>query len=46
MCRVGLTQLIRFLVVGLTHSDSNHRFDMSVVFMTNYSLSVMQRPRL
>jgi hypothetical protein len=33
--RVGLTQLVRFLVVKLTHLSSNHRFDMSITFMTN-----------
>jgi hypothetical protein len=32
---VGITQLIRFLVVELTHSDSN----LSVAFTTNYSFS-------
>jgi hypothetical protein len=36
--RVGLAQLIRFLVVELIHSDSDLIFDMSVVFMTNYFL--------
>jgi hypothetical protein len=34
---VGLAQLIRFLIVELIHSDSDLIFDMSVVFMTNYS---------
>jgi hypothetical protein len=29
---VGLAQLIRFLVMKLTHSDLNLRFDMSVTF--------------
>jgi hypothetical protein len=33
--RVGLTQLIRFLVVKLTHPSSNLRFDMSITFTTN-----------
>jgi hypothetical protein len=28
MSRVGLAQLIRFLVVKLTHSRSNPKFDM------------------
>jgi hypothetical protein len=32
---VGITQLVRFLVVELTHSDSN----LSVAFTTNYSFS-------
>jgi hypothetical protein len=36
--RVGLAQLIRFLVVELIHSDSDLIFNMSVVFMTNYFL--------
>jgi hypothetical protein len=38
-CRVSLVQLVRFLVVKLTHLDLNYRFDMSVVFTTNYSFS-------
>jgi hypothetical protein len=38
-CRVGLAELVRFLVVELIHPDSNFRFDMSVIFMTNYSFS-------
>jgi hypothetical protein len=37
--RVGLAQLIRFLVVELNYSDSNSIFDMSVIFITNYSFS-------
>jgi hypothetical protein len=41
---VGLTQLIRFLVVKLTHPDSNPRFDMCIVFMANNSFSGMRRP--
>jgi hypothetical protein len=40
----GLAQLIRFLVVKLIHSDSNSRFDMCVVFTTNYSFSGRRRP--
>jgi hypothetical protein len=36
--RVGLAQLVRFLVVELTHSSSNPRFNMVVAFMTNYFL--------
>jgi hypothetical protein len=43
--RVGLAQLIRFLVVELTHPGSNHRFDMGVAFTANYSFSERQRPR-
>jgi hypothetical protein len=35
-CRVGLAQLVRFLVVELTHSGLNHKFDMNVIFMANY----------
>jgi hypothetical protein len=38
-CRVYLAQLIRFLVMELTHSGLNPKFDMCVVFMTNYSFS-------
>jgi hypothetical protein len=33
-----LSQLVRFLVVELIHSDSNLIFDMSVVFTANYFL--------
>jgi hypothetical protein len=36
--RVALTQLVRFLVVELTHTDSNPKFDISVVFTANYFL--------
>jgi hypothetical protein len=35
---VGLVQLVRFLVMKLTHLDSNPRFDISVVFTANYFL--------
>jgi hypothetical protein len=35
-CRVGQTQLVRLLVVELTHSDLNTKFDMNVIFMTNF----------
>jgi hypothetical protein len=35
---VGLAQLVRFLVVELTHPGSNHKFDMCVAFTANYSL--------
>jgi hypothetical protein len=37
--RVGLTQLVRFLVVKLIHSDLNPKFYMSVAFTDNYSFS-------
>jgi hypothetical protein len=42
---VGLAQLVRFLVVELTHSGSNLRFDMGVVFTVNYSFSGRRRLR-
>jgi hypothetical protein len=35
-CRVGLAQLVRFLVVELTYSGLNAIFDMSVIFTANY----------
>jgi hypothetical protein len=38
-CRVGLVQLVKFLVVELTYLDSDTRFDMSGVFMINYFFS-------
>jgi hypothetical protein len=41
---VGLAQLVRFLVVELTYSDSNFIFDMSVTFTANYSFSGRRRP--
>jgi hypothetical protein len=44
-CRVGLAQLVKLLVVELTQSDLNHRFDMSVTFMANYSFSGKRRLR-
>ncbi len=34
--RVGLAQLVRFLVVKLTYSGLNSIFDMSVIFTANY----------
>jgi hypothetical protein len=40
-----LTQLVRFLVVELTHLGSNPKFNMGVAFTTNYSFSGRQRPR-
>jgi hypothetical protein len=41
--RVGLAQLISFLVVELIHPSSNLRFNMSVIFTFNYSLSERRR---
>jgi hypothetical protein len=32
-------------VVELTHTDLNPRFDISVVFIANYSFSGRRRPR-
>jgi hypothetical protein len=47
-CNVQITpclvQLVRFLVVELTHSGSNLRFKICVIFMTNYFFSGRQRP--
>jgi hypothetical protein len=43
--RVTLVQLVRFLVVKLTHSGSNHIFDMGAIFMANYSFSRRRCPR-
>jgi hypothetical protein len=40
---VGLTQLVRFLVVELAHSGLNPKFDISVAFTTNYSFSEWRR---
>jgi hypothetical protein len=37
--RVGLDQLIRFIMLKLTHPGSNSRFDICVVFTTNYFFS-------
>jgi hypothetical protein len=42
--RVGLAQLIRFLVVKFIHPGSNLKFDMCVVFTANYSFSERRRP--
>jgi hypothetical protein len=39
-CRVGLAQLVRFIVVKLIDPDSNSRFDMDIAFTANYSFSV------
>jgi hypothetical protein len=43
--RVGLAQLVRFLVVELTHPGSNPRFDMGAAFTVNCSFSERRRPR-
>ena len=43
--RVDLAQLVRFLVVKLTHPGLNPRFDMSVAFTANYSFSGRRRLR-
>jgi hypothetical protein len=40
LSRASLAQLVRLLVVELTHSNSNPRFDMSVIFMANYSFKI------
>jgi hypothetical protein len=37
--RVGLAQLIRFLMVELIYSDSNPKFNKGVVFTINYSFN-------
>jgi hypothetical protein len=37
--RVGLAQLVRFPIMELTYLDSNPRFDIDVIFMTNYFFS-------
>jgi hypothetical protein len=44
-CKVGLPQLVRFLMVKLTHLGSNTKFDMDVTFTANYSFSERRRPR-
>jgi hypothetical protein len=41
--RVALATLVRFLVVKLTYSILNLRFDMDVVFMSNYFFSGKRR---
>jgi hypothetical protein len=41
---VDLTQPVRFLVMELTHSDLNPRFDMCIAFTANYSFSGRRRP--
>jgi hypothetical protein len=42
--RVGLAQLVRFLVVELIHPSLNYIFDMSVAFTANYFFNEMRRP--
>jgi hypothetical protein len=42
---VGLAQLVKFQVVKLIHTGSNFRFDMSVVFTSNYFFSGRRRLR-
>jgi hypothetical protein len=42
--RVGLAQLVRFLMVELTHPGSNPRFYMGVAFTANYSFSGRRCP--
>jgi hypothetical protein len=37
--RVGLAQPVRFLVVELIQLGLNPRFDMGVIFTSNYSFS-------
>jgi hypothetical protein len=39
----SMTQLVRFLSVELIHPVLNLRFDMCVVFTTNYSFSMRRR---
>jgi hypothetical protein len=41
---ISLAQLFRFLMVELTHINLNPRFDMGIVFMTNYFFSGRRRP--
>jgi hypothetical protein len=45
LSRVCLVQLVKFLVVKLTHTYLNTRFDMSIVFTANYFFSGRRRPR-
>jgi hypothetical protein len=42
---ISVCQLVRFVVVELTHPGSNLRFDIGVAFMANYSFSGKRRPR-
>jgi hypothetical protein len=39
-CRVGLAQLVRFIVVELIDPDSNFRFNIDIAFTANYYFSV------
>jgi hypothetical protein len=45
MRRVGLAQMVRFLVVELIHPGSNPRFNICVTFTINYSFSGRRRLR-
>jgi hypothetical protein len=45
MDRVRLAQLVRFIVVKITHPDSNTRFNMDVPFTINYFFSGRRRLR-
>jgi hypothetical protein len=44
MRRVGLAQLVKFLVVELTHLVLNSIFDMIIIFTVNYFFSRRRRP--
>jgi hypothetical protein len=41
---MGLIQLVRFLVIELTHLYLNPRFNMYIIFMTNYFFSGRRHP--
>jgi hypothetical protein len=43
--RVDLAKVVRFLMVILTNSGLNTRFDMSAIFLANYSFSGRRRLR-
>jgi hypothetical protein len=45
VCRVGVAQLIRLLVVKLTYPSSNYKFVMDVTFTANYFFSERRRLR-
>jgi hypothetical protein len=42
--RVDLVQPVRFVVLELIHLDLNFKFDMCIVFMTNYFFSGRRCP--
>jgi hypothetical protein len=44
MRRVGLVQLVIFLVIELTQLVSNPTFDVGVIFTANYFFSERRRP--